>query len=97
MKFQALPTTSFEDVTLDLEQLQALLANAAWTALTLLNPWATLAGSVTVGYMKDPLGFVHLRGRATGGANGTPAFTLPDQNARELLPRAQKKDTYSRR
>lgn len=49
-----------------------------WTAPTLLNSWANAGGGgATAGYIKDVLGFVHLRGRISGGANSTVAFALP--------------------
>ena len=46
-----------------------------WTTVTYQNAWAT-AGTPAA-YWKDPHGFVHLRGRISGGATGTVAFTLP--------------------
>jgi hypothetical protein len=51
----------------------------AWTAPTFLNSWANqgTGGFSAVGYLKDPLGFVHLRGTVTGGAANTVAFNLP--------------------
>lgn len=49
----------------------------SWTAPTLLNAWAQVAGWSTVGFRKDGQGFVHLRGRLTGGIAGTTIFTLP--------------------
>lgn len=76
MKFTALPVTSLEDVTLDFEQIQSLLNPPAWAAPALENSWAVAFG-LAVGYLKDALGFVHLRGAASGGASGTTAFTLP--------------------
>lgn len=47
-----------------------------WTTPTLLNSW-TARGGDPAGYLKDPMGFVHLRGRLTGGGSGTAAFVLP--------------------
>jgi hypothetical protein len=53
-------------------------STGTWLAPTLINSWAaTGAPDVVPGYMKDSLGFVHLRGSITGGVNGTVAFTLP--------------------
>jgi hypothetical protein len=50
-----------------------------WIAPTLLNSWVNLAGYETAGYMKDSLGFVHLKGVIGGGANGANSvFTLPE-------------------
>jgi hypothetical protein len=51
------------------------LTGSAWIVPTLLNSW--VATSSAVGYMKDPLGLVHLRGRVTAGASGTVLFNLP--------------------
>jgi hypothetical protein len=49
-----------------------------WTAPKLLNGWANFGGETArAGYLRDALGFMHLRGRITGGASGKPAFTLP--------------------
>lgn len=55
------------------------LTGSAWTAPTLVNSWANVggAGTATAGYLKDPLGFVRLKGRIKSGANGTAAFVLP--------------------
>lgn len=51
----------------------------AWQIPTLLNSWVNLAGYETAGYMKDSLGFVHLKGVIGGGANGANSvFTLPE-------------------
>jgi hypothetical protein len=52
----------------------------AWTAPTLLNSWVEYAlGNMASGYMKDPMGFIHLRGTIKNGTttNGTTLFTLP--------------------
>lgn len=60
------------------------LANAPWSPVwvtpTLLNSWTRSAGGSgadPAGYVKDPLGSVHLRGRFSGGASGSVVFTLP--------------------
>lgn len=50
-----------------------------WTAPTLINSWVP-TGALPLaqpGYLKDPLGFVHLKGRVKGGTTGTAAFVLP--------------------
>lgn len=67
-----------------LSRLERYLANmivpsAAWVAPTLLNSWVntTVGPGTPAGYLKDPFGFVHLRGRLSGGASGTAAFDLP--------------------
>ena len=48
----------------------------AWITPSLLNGWTEVAG-YPVRYMKDELGFVHIKGRVTGGTVGLRAFTLP--------------------
>lgn len=49
-----------------------------WITPTLINSWANLgSGTVGAGYLKDPFGFVHLRGRILGGAAASIAFALP--------------------
>lgn len=50
----------------------------AWITPTLLNGWIQQSGGyATVGYMKDEMGFVHLRGTIAGGGSATTAFVLP--------------------
>ncbi len=54
------------------------LTSSAWIAPTLTNSWANLgSGFANAGYLKDPMGFVHLRGEVNGGINGSIIFTLP--------------------
>lgn len=89
MRFKALPVTSLEDATVDFEQLQAQgvdrinstlvpLKGVAWIAPTLINSWANVGGGAsTAGYFKDPLGFVHCRGRVMSGANSSNIFVFP--------------------
>jgi hypothetical protein len=49
-----------------------------WIAPTLLNSWVNYGGGYeTVGYMKDSLGFVHLKGLVKTGTIGLKFFTLP--------------------
>lgn len=57
---------------------RAIVIQPAWTAPTLLNGWVNL-GSVNsiISYMKDTLGFVHLKGHGKTGAVGTIMFNLP--------------------
>lgn len=50
--------------------------NTGWTAASLINSFAAGAGS-TPGYLKDALGFVHLRGSVNTGTTNTVAFVLP--------------------
>ena len=47
-----------------------------WVAPTLLNSW-TQYSNYTVGYMKDAIGFVHLRGMVEGGTPPSTVFVLP--------------------
>jgi hypothetical protein len=54
------------------------LTGAAWIAATLGSAWTNYGAPYeNAGYMKDPLGFVHLRGLIIGGATGSSPFTLP--------------------
>lgn len=49
-----------------------------WQATVLLSSWANAgAGYTPTGYWKDSQGIVWLRGRITGGAAPSAAFTLP--------------------
>lgn len=48
----------------------------AWITPTLISGW-TEASGYKVRYMKDEFGFIHLKGRLTGGTLGSPAFNLP--------------------
>ena len=56
-------------------------AQQGWIAPTLLNSWTNYQPATwdPVGYMKDSLGFVHIRGFLKGGtlSTGTLVFTLP--------------------
>ena len=47
----------------------------AWITPTLINGWT--ASTYPVSYFKDSLGFVHLKGFATGGTLDSIIFTLP--------------------
>lgn len=52
----------------------------AWVAPALLNSWVNFGGAYSpVGYYKDNLNIVHLRGLIKSGTAtaGTPLFTLP--------------------
>jgi F5/8 type C domain len=57
----------------------AWAGDTAWTAPTLLNGWVNFGSPFNnVGFRKDALGFVHLRGEMKSGTIGAvPAFTLP--------------------
>lgn len=48
----------------------------AWITPTFLNGWTEVSG-YPVRYMKDETGFVHIKGKVTGGTVGLRAFTLP--------------------
>lgn len=49
-----------------------------WIAPTFLNSWVNYGNPwANAGYMKDSLGFVHLRGIIKSGTINTTAFTLP--------------------
>jgi hypothetical protein len=53
-------------------------ANTGWIAPTLVNSWANAGGGYeTAGYLRDALGFVHLKGTLLGGPPNTSPFTLP--------------------
>jgi hypothetical protein len=52
--------------------------NGQWITPTLVNNWSNYGSTYTTAkYMKDALGFVHVRGFIKGGSNSTIAFTLP--------------------
>ena len=49
-----------------------------WIAPTLGNSWVECgSGNSPVGYMKDSMGFVQIRGLIKSGITGTPVFVLP--------------------
>lgn len=49
-----------------------------WITPTLLNGWTDFGGIYeTIGYMKDELGFVHIKGMVKDGSVGAILFTLP--------------------
>jgi hypothetical protein len=55
------------------------LVGSDWTAISsFLNSWVNQGSTFQVaGYLKDPFGFVHLRGVVKNGTANTPAFQLP--------------------
>lgn len=53
------------------------LTGEAWITPTLGNGWTQFNAYTLVGYMKDALGFVHLRGAIKDGTLSTTVFTLP--------------------
>jgi hypothetical protein len=60
---------------------QQLKDQESWTAPTFQNSWTNYDASSweEAGYMKDSLGFVHVRGFLKGGTTtpGTTVFTMP--------------------
>jgi hypothetical protein len=78
-------TTTDDDAPLSATQGKALQDNKAnitqeaWTAVTSFsNGWIAVNQTLyPVGYMKDTLGFVHLRGLVQSGTYNTVAFILP--------------------
>lgn len=50
----------------------------AWQTPTLTNSWVNYgSGFNDAGYMKDSLGFVHLKGMVKNGTSGSAIYTLP--------------------
>ena len=60
-----------------LYQEKANKAQEAWITPTLLNGWVEADASKAPRYMKDTLGFVHLKGMVKSGSNSSTIFTLP--------------------
>lgn len=55
-----------------------LFPQSAYIAPTLINGWANFGSGANVKYMKDSLGFVHLKGKcSTGGSSAVTIFNLP--------------------
>lgn len=56
------------------------IASVPWIKPTLLNKWVdrNIGDDAPTGYMKDQLGFVHVRGIVTGGATSSNVFFLPE-------------------
>lgn len=50
------------------------LTSAAWIVPTLINSFTATEG---LGYLKDPIGWMQLRGALSTGTSGTVAFVLP--------------------
>ncbi|WP_319471795.1 hypothetical protein [uncultured Trichococcus sp.] len=59
-----------------LYQEKANKVQEAWITPTLLNGWTEVSG-YPVRYMKDDMGFVHMKGKVTGGTLVSRSFTLP--------------------
>lgn len=50
----------------------------AWKPAVFENGWTNVGGDLNdAGYMRDPLGFIHLRGFISSGTVTQAAFTLP--------------------
>jgi len=67
------------DTTIESTQIadrSKFLWTEAWITPTLLNGYTIISG-YPVGYMKDTLGFVHMKGLLTGGTANQTIFTLP--------------------
>lgn len=61
--------------------LKADAAQADWTAPSLLNSWVNYGGEYAgAGYLKDTMGFVHMKGliKSGTGTAGTVLFILPE-------------------
>lgn len=70
-----------ELITADRAQINDLVTQGDWIEPTLLSNWTNFGpGTDPVSYMKDSLGFVHLRGVMKNGSIGpsSPAFYLPE-------------------
>lgn len=61
----------------DALDLKADKAQEAWITPTLINGWT--ASTYPVSYFKDSLGFVHLKGFATGGTLDSIIFNFPTE------------------
>lgn len=55
-----------------------ILTQSSWTAVTFQNSWVDFGGTAqTCAYLKDSMGFVHLKGLMKSGTIGAVAFNLP--------------------
>lgn len=66
---------SFSNVNSQLTQ-KADSVQPNWSTPLLINGWAEVSG-YPVRFLKDNLGFVHLKGRISTGPAGSSAFKLP--------------------
>lgn len=79
-------TGTFQDFIDEIAEAASLLIPQAnkmqeeWIVPTLVNGWVQddATDAMNIGYMKDYMGFVHLRGRVKSGTLGVQAFTLPE-------------------
>ena len=71
----------FDEVKNYMNNSLASVTQPAWVAATLQSNWVqNISGNYDLtGYMKDTLGYVHIRGSISGGTttNGTVIFQLP--------------------
>jgi len=57
---------------------QPQIVDETWIAPTFTNNWVNYSATFNdCGYMKDAMGFVHLRGLVKNGTDGSSIFTLP--------------------
>ena len=68
--------TNVQNAINELDTEKANRTQEAWITPTLLNGWTATSG-FSIGYMKDTLGFVHIRGAVTGGNVGLSILQLP--------------------
>lgn len=61
----------------EVEQKKAEKDAPNWITPTLLNGWELYNVSTPIGYYKDAMGIVRLRGMAKSGSNAKPLFILP--------------------
>ena len=58
--------------------LEASSPDNSFASPTILNGWVAAGGNYAApSYLRDGLGFVHLRGSATGQSSGAPVLVLP--------------------
>lgn len=70
-----------QQIAMQLQRLWSTLQSTSedWQKPLLENSWANFGGGDPVaGYLKDAMGFVHLKGHIKSGASGKTCFTLPE-------------------
>ena len=72
-------TGTFQDFLDEIVNAKANKIQEEWIVPTLSSGWTQddAADTMSIGYIKDDMGFVHLRGRIKNGTLGALAFTLP--------------------
>jgi hypothetical protein len=73
----SVPVNSTAITTANIADRHKNIWTEAWIIPTLTNGWVEVSASYTPKYMKDQMGFVHIKGCIKNGTNGTAAFTLP--------------------